>query len=93
MGTDEHRVLTIAEILSESAAMTEAALARDFDEARFRAQLIVAKADAAGLVDAVLAAALVLKTLGPTDTVPTAGYGAGMLRIEDELGRARFGAV
>lgn len=40
--------LTVTEIVRDSAAMNEAVLAGDYDEARFRAQLIVAKADASG---------------------------------------------
>ena len=86
----EESILNVAEIVRESAAMNDAALAGDFDEARFRAQLIVAKADAAGHLDLVLAAAHLIHLLGPTGTTPRPGYGAGMLRIANELDRLGF---
>jgi hypothetical protein len=60
------------------------------DEARFRAQLIVAKADAAGHLDLVLAAAHLVHILGPAGTTPLPGYGADMLRIANELDRIGF---
>ncbi|WP_036114444.1 MULTISPECIES: hypothetical protein [Luteibacter] len=82
--------LAIAEMAQDSAAMVDAALAGDFDEARFRAQLIVAKADAAGLLNLTLAAAYICDRLGPIDSVPKDGYGAGMLRVADELDRIGF---
>lgn len=43
MTSDESFVLTIADIVRDSVVMNDAALASDFDEARFRAQLIVFK--------------------------------------------------
>lgn len=85
MDAREAQILTIAEIVHESAAMNDAALAVDFDEARFRAQLVVAKADAAGLVDVVLAAARVLDRLGPVGTQPVGGYGEAMLALAGKL--------
>jgi len=90
MHPDEETILAVAEIVRDSAAMNDAALAGDFDEARFRAQLIVAKADAGGHLDLVLAAAHLLHILGPTGTTPLPGYGAGMLRIANELDRIGF---
>jgi len=57
MDAHEEHILTIAEIVRDSAAMNEAALAGDFDEVRFRNALIVGKAGAAELHDVVLAAA------------------------------------
>jgi hypothetical protein len=87
---DIDAVLAVAEIVRDSAAMNDAALAGDFDEARFRAQLIVAKADAGGHVNLVLAAGHLLTILGPIGTTPLSGYGAGMLRIANELDRIGF---
>lgn len=78
-------LLAVAEIVRDSAAMNDAALAGDFDEARFRAQLITAKADAAGHRDLVLAAAFVVDRLGPLGSVPRAGFAAGMLRVAEAL--------
>lgn len=44
----EHHILDVANLVREAAAMNDAALAADLDEARFRAQLIAARADEAG---------------------------------------------
>jgi hypothetical protein len=90
MTSTEDHILDVAEIVRDAAAMNEAALARDFDEARFRAQLIVGKADAIGLPDVVLAAAHLLEVLGPAGSMPKSGYGAGMLRIANELDKVGF---
>jgi hypothetical protein len=90
MDAREESTLAVAEIVRDSAAMNDAALAGDMDEARFRAQLIVAKADAAGYLDLILAAADLVHTLGPVGTTPLPGYGAGMLRIANELDRIGF---
>ena len=83
-------LLAVAEIVRDSAAMNDAALAGDFDEARFRAELIAGKADAQGYVDLALAAGHLVTVLGPVGTVPKSGYGAGMLRIANELNRIGF---
>ncbi|WP_143070402.1 hypothetical protein [Luteibacter sp. UNC138MFCol5.1] len=77
----EDHVLTIAEIVCDAAAAGDAALARDFDEARFRSQLAAARADAAGLVDVAFAAALLLEALGDPGTLPKPGYGEAMNRL------------
>jgi hypothetical protein len=90
MEPTEESILAVAEIVRDSAAMNDAALAGDLDEARFRAQLIVAKADAAGHLDLVLAAAHLVHILGPGGTTPLPGYGAGMLHIANELDRIGF---
>lgn len=60
MVDNEEAILAVAEIVRDSAAMNDAALGGDFDEARFRAKLIVGKADAAGYLDLVLTAAHLL---------------------------------
>lgn len=73
--------------------MNDAALASDLDEARFRARLITAKADAAGYIDLALAAAHLVVILGPLGTTPSTGYGAGMLRVTNELEALRFDPV
>jgi hypothetical protein len=90
MHPDEDAILAVAEIVRDSAAMGDAALACDFDEVRFRGELIAGKADAGGYVDLVLAAAHLLTVLGPFRTTPSPGYGAGILRIASELDRIGF---
>lgn len=77
-------------ILSVAALVRDAALAGDFDEARFRAQIIAAKADVGGHIDLALAAAHLVVTLGPPGSVPGDGYGAGILRVAHELDRIGF---
>jgi hypothetical protein len=93
MDPSEESILAVADIVLDSVAMGDAALAGDFDEARFRSQLVVAKADAAGHLDVVLAAAHTLNCLGPVGTVPRDGYGAGMLRVASELEKIGFQPV
>jgi hypothetical protein len=90
MHSNEQSILAIAEILREAAAMNDAALAGDLDEARFRAQLIAKTADAGDHLDLVLAAGRLLHVLGPTGTTPLPGYGACILRITTELERIGF---
>jgi hypothetical protein len=88
--TREHHILDVAMLVREAAAMGDAALASDLDEARFRAQLIAAKADDAGYVDLALAAAHLVVIFGPVGTTPSPGYGAGILRVADELDKLGF---
>lgn len=90
MDLDEESILTVAEIVRDAAAMNDAALAGDMDEARFRVQLIAAKADAAGCLNLLLAAAHLAQLLGSLGTTPLPGYGAGMLRIANVLDRIGF---
>ena len=90
MHTIDNRDYIVAEIVRDAAAMNDAALADDFDESRFRAQLIVGKGEAAGLVDVVLAAAHLLTILGTVGSTPGDRYGSGMLRIADALDKVGF---
>lgn len=90
MMPNEEAVLIIAHIVRDVAAMNNASLAGDFDEARFRAELIVGKADAAGLAHVMLAAARVVDQLGPIGSVPKPGYGEGMLAIANALDEVGF---
>lgn len=86
----EEFTLTVAEIVRDAAAMGDAALAGDFDEARFRGSLIIATADAAGLPDVALAAGLVLDQLGASGSLPKEGYGAAILSLADRLEAVGF---
>lgn len=63
--------------VQDAAAMGDAALAGDFDEARFRTQIIAAKADAGVHVDLIIAAAHLVVTPGPPGSLPGDGYGEG----------------
>ena len=86
----EHHILDVAALVREAAAMNDAALASDLDEARFRARLIAARADESGYVDLALAAAHLVIVLGPPGTTPSPGYGAGMLRVANQLDALGF---
>lgn len=90
MRPDKEFTLAVAEIVRDSGAMNDAILAADFDEARFCAQLIFAKADAAGHLDLLLAAAYTLDRLGPAGSSPRDGYGAAMLRVANEIDKIGF---
>jgi hypothetical protein len=93
MDSRERHILDVAVLVREAAAMGEAALSKDMDEARFRAQLIAAMADDAGYVDLALAAAHMVVILGPVATTPLPGYGAGILRVAGELEALGFEAL
>jgi len=86
----EERVLSISEIVRDAAAMNEAALALDFDEARFRARLVIDKAEVAGMHVAVDAAMRVAALLGRTGTDPLPGYGEAMLALASALDDVGF---
>lgn len=83
-------MLTIAEILKDSVAMNEAVLCKDFDEARFRAHSVMAKADAAGLVQAALDAARVVAQLGPLGSAPQASCTGAILTLANTLTNLAF---
>jgi len=90
MKPKDDTALTVAEIACDSAAMNEAVLASDFDEARFLAQLIIAKADAAGWVDVALDAAQVVVRLGPSGSTPQPGHARAMLALAETLSRVEL---
>lgn len=85
MRPSEASVLTVAEIVRDSAAMNEAALAGDFDEARFRAHVISSKARELSLRGVALAASHLIDILGKPAREPNAGVGAAMVWLADEL--------
>lgn len=89
--TREEEILTVAELVHDSAAMSEAALARDFDEVRFRAKLVTDKARTMGLERVAKASQRVLDRLGPIGAPPQTGYGEAILRVASELDVIWFG--
>jgi hypothetical protein len=84
---DDHKqmILDFAAVAAEAAAVSSAALAGDLDEARFRANLLAAKADIVGHSKVATAAADLVLALGPAGTEPQSGYGVILIRIADEL--------
>jgi hypothetical protein len=87
---NEETVLAVAEIVRDSAAMNQAALAGDLDEARFLAVLVASKAEAAGFAHVALAADDLVVILGPLGSEPNSDFGAAMLRVANELDRIGF---
>lgn len=85
MDAHEQSILILAEIVRDSHAMNEAALARDLDEARFLAVLVASKAEAAGMGDVALAADDLVVMLGPMGSEPNSDYGTAILRVANEL--------
>lgn len=81
----QEEILTVAELVHDSQAMSEAALARDFDEARFRAMLVSYKAHEMGLERVAAASQRVLDRLGPIGSLPQSRYGQAILRVANEL--------
>jgi hypothetical protein len=69
MDSREYDILQVANLAREAAAMNDAALAAEPNEARLRAHLIAAHSDEAGHIDLAFAAAHLVIVLGPV-TVP-----------------------
>lgn len=85
---DEERVLRLTAIVLDSAAMNDAFLSGDYDESRFRAHLLVAKADVAGLTELALAAAFAIEQMGPVGTQPLSGVAFTLIRIAEAIDSA-----
>jgi hypothetical protein len=83
-------IMVAAELACNAAAMSEAAIAGDFDEARFRAQLIASVANSAGLRGVSMAAMVAIRQLGEYGMPPNNGYGAAILLLADRLEAIQF---
>lgn len=92
-GVDEQRVLAVAAIVADSVAMNEAFLSGDYDEARFRAQLMLVKADVAGLTEVALASAFAVERLGPVGSEPLDGVAVTFIRIANALDAVTYAAT
>jgi hypothetical protein len=75
-----------ADLAFEALSMNEAALHRNFDEARFRARMIGGKASAEGHFEVVELAARIVNALGEPGTMPRRGYGKPMLELANLIG-------
>jgi len=78
---DEDAVLRFAQLCADAIAMNDAALASDFDEARFRARMITDCALDLGLSAIADTAADIERILGPCGAEPGPGYGEAMLQL------------
>lgn len=81
MELDTDRILMFAELSLDAQAMSDAALAGDLDEARFRARLIVAKARENGFLPVAETAEDIAVLLRDPGMEPMPGYGHAMLRL------------
>lgn len=84
MTVNERYVLDVAALTLEAQALDEAALASDWEDARFRSLRINDLAFALGSQRVAQAARDVTRALGPAGHMPQPGYGAAM----DNLSRA-----
>lgn len=83
----EDRILAIAELNLEATALGEAALARDWTEARFRATRINTLAFQFGSQKVAQAARDVTRALGPEGRMPLPGYGAAVDASSQAIGK------
>ena len=86
----DQAILMFAELVRDGMAMHEAALEMDWNEARFRCQLIVSHAADAHFSAVTMAAMAVRSRLGPFGTQPAAGYAEAMLELSSEIDALPF---
>jgi len=89
MDNHEDAIEALASLSQQSALMSQAALARDFDEARVRLTHIAAGAADQGQAAIVAAAQGLARVLGGQGTIPKPGYGAGILELAEALDAAQ----
>lgn len=80
-------------MIQDASAATDAALACDFEEARFRARTVALQADALGLSGIATAAAALFERLGLPGTAPAMGWTAAILRLASCLDDLHESAV
>jgi hypothetical protein len=88
MDTDEDAIEALAALSRQAALMGQAALTRDFDEARGRLTQIAAAAAHQGQGSIVTAQGLA-RVLGAEGSIPRPGYGAGILELAEALDAAQ----
>ncbi|APG04827.1 hypothetical protein BJI69_13615 [Luteibacter rhizovicinus DSM 16549] len=86
MTLQDDQTLFATDVAAEALAMNEAALQRDFDEARFRARMVVGKAYGEGCFGVAAMAARIVDALGEPGTTPRHGYGELMLQLAHLIG-------
>jgi hypothetical protein len=78
---------TVGGLISDGVALSEALLAGDFPEGRFRARLIVTNSGALGLSDVQAKAGEVVRLLGGPSCPPNTGYAMAVLQLSLVLDR------
>nr|WP_063572197.1 hypothetical protein [Luteibacter rhizovicinus] len=85
---DEQAILDVAGLTMDGVALSDALLAGDLSEARFRAHLIACHVSTPSLSGVQAAAVDVLRLLGKSGTLPVAGYALAVLELSGSLDRA-----
>ena len=86
--SSEADILQVAGLIVDGVAVSEALLAGDFTEARFRARLVAAHAGTHGMAGVQAAAVEVVRLLGEGAHPPLPGYAQAVLDLSDELDQA-----
>ena len=84
---NEEAILEVAGLLVEGVAVSEALLAGDVLEARFRARLVADHASIHGLPRVEAKAFEVVRLLGEGDHPPLPGYAQAVVDLSEELDR------
>jgi hypothetical protein len=82
----EDRILCLAELSIEADALGEAALSRDWDEARFRSFRILNQAFELRSKTVTVAARDLAEALGPAGAMPSIGFGAALALLAEAVG-------
>jgi hypothetical protein len=82
---DEDILLARAQLAIDAMAISRAMLDRDFDEARFRAHLVLCEASTMGLPAVGASAQKILDVLGPLGTAPAPGIGRALLELSGAI--------
>jgi hypothetical protein len=85
---DEEAILEVAALIVDGVAVSEALLAGDIVEARFRAQMVANYANAHGMHAVQTAAVKVVRLLGDGSHPPLPGYAQAVLDLSEALDRA-----
>lgn len=84
----EEDILEVAGLLVDGVAVSEALLADDLTEARFRARLVAGHASRHSMTEVEAAAVEVVRLLGDETHPPLPGYAQAVLDISGELDKA-----
>jgi len=85
---NEQAVLDVAGLLSDSRALSEAVLAGDLQEARFRARLAAGRAGVQVMKKVEVTASELVRLLGHAGQPPLPGYAQAVLDLSAELDEA-----
>jgi hypothetical protein len=84
---NEEAILEIAGLIVDGVAVSEALLAGDLVEARFRSSLVAGQASLYGMSRVEVRAFEVVRLLGDANHPPLPGYAEAVLKLSEELDR------